>query len=231
MIRTPHSLLAMLTAAGLLACTQPADDTVAIATAPTSESLSSAGDDEGGAEARDDLVAAALVLRQFAADPLLDATEFDVVVAGGVADIRSRTASAALWNHARDLAAIVPGVSQARMLDPMPAADGSGEELPSPELIDFDHVFAAEALLGTPTDVVLELVVDTEGSGADVERAASGDRPRTYRVEAGDSLSNIASKTLDDGMAWPRIYEINRSVIGPDPSQLRAGMELRIPQD
>ena len=71
---------------------------------------------------------------------------------------------------------------------------------------------------------------EAEGSGS-LHRAASGDRPRTYTVQAGDSLSIIAARTMGDGTAWPRIHELNRSVIGPNPERVREGMVLRIPQD
>lgn len=52
-----------------------------------------------------------------------------------------------------------------------------------------------------------------------------------YTVQAGDFLSNIAERFYGDGSeaSWRRIYEANRGVIGPDPTQLRAGMVLVIP--
>jgi len=54
---------------------------------------------------------------------------------------------------------------------------------------------------------------------------------RRYTVQPGDFLSNIAERFYGDGSeaAWRRIYEANRSVIGPDPTQLKAGMVLVIP--
>lgn len=52
-----------------------------------------------------------------------------------------------------------------------------------------------------------------------------------YTVQSGDFLSNIAERFYRDGSeaSWRRIYEANRAVIGPDPTQLRAGMVLVIP--
>ncbi|WP_082830169.1 LysM peptidoglycan-binding domain-containing protein [Nodularia spumigena] len=52
-----------------------------------------------------------------------------------------------------------------------------------------------------------------------------------YTVQAGDFLSNIAQRFYGDGSeaSWRRIYDANRSVIGPDPTQLSAGMVLVIP--
>ncbi|MDB9499262.1 LysM domain-containing protein [Nodularia spumigena CS-336/02] len=52
-----------------------------------------------------------------------------------------------------------------------------------------------------------------------------------YTVQAGDFLSNIAQRFYGDGSeaSWRRIYDANRGVIGPDPTQLSAGMVLVIP--
>ncbi|BBD68913.1 hypothetical protein NIES4072_37550 [Nostoc commune NIES-4072] len=53
-----------------------------------------------------------------------------------------------------------------------------------------------------------------------------------YTVAPGDFLSNIAERFYGDGSeaSWRKIYEANRSVIGPDPTQLQAGMVLVIPE-
>lgn len=53
-----------------------------------------------------------------------------------------------------------------------------------------------------------------------------------YTVAPGDFLSNIAQRFYGDGSeaSWRKIYEANRSVIGPDPTQLQAGMLLLIPE-
>jgi len=52
-----------------------------------------------------------------------------------------------------------------------------------------------------------------------------------YTVAPGDFLSNIAERFYGNGSeaSWRRIYEANRSVIGPDPTQLKVGMVLVIP--
>ncbi|MCC5669417.1 LysM peptidoglycan-binding domain-containing protein [Nostoc sp. CHAB 5784] len=53
-----------------------------------------------------------------------------------------------------------------------------------------------------------------------------------YTIAPGDFLSNIAERFYGDGSeaSWRRIYEANRSVIGPDPTQLTVGMVLVIPE-
>jgi ABC-type amino acid transport substrate-binding protein len=53
-----------------------------------------------------------------------------------------------------------------------------------------------------------------------------------YVVQAGDTLSRIAGKVYGDVSpgSWRRIYEANRDVIGDNPSRIRGGMTLTIPQ-
>ncbi|HEY9663494.1 MAG TPA: CAP domain-containing protein, partial [Allocoleopsis sp.] len=49
--------------------------------------------------------------------------------------------------------------------------------------------------------------------------------------QSGDFLSAIAQKFYGDGseQSWRKIYEVNQAVIGPNPTQLQAGMVLVIP--
>ena len=55
---------------------------------------------------------------------------------------------------------------------------------------------------------------------------------KQYVVQRGDTLSRIAGKVYGDvsPRSWKRIYEANQAVIGADPSQLRIGMPLTIPE-
>ncbi len=173
----------------------------------------------------------AAALAQLAADPEIDATEFEVSFADGTLSVSSTTESATGYARAEALAGLVPGIDQVTMTTAAPAGEPGG--VPT-ELHQLAATFDVASRFGTPPDEPLELVIpDTEGSGegAGIAEAASGDRPRTYVVGSGDSLSIIAQSTMGDGLAWPRLYEFNRSLIGPDPSALRLGMELRIPQD
>ena len=49
-----------------------------------------------------------------------------------------------------------------------------------------------------------------------------------YTVEAGDSLSKIAEKTLGDASRWQEIYEANKDTI-KDPNKIYVGQKLIIP--
>jgi hypothetical protein len=55
---------------------------------------------------------------------------------------------------------------------------------------------------------------------------------RQYVVQPGDTLSRIARSVYGDvsPQAWQRIYDANKAVIGADPSQLRLGVRLTIPE-
>jgi LysM repeat protein len=51
----------------------------------------------------------------------------------------------------------------------------------------------------------------------------------TYVVQPGDTLSKIAQQVYGDFRRWPLIFEANRDKL-TDPSLIRVGMELQIPQ-
>jgi nucleoid-associated protein YgaU len=55
---------------------------------------------------------------------------------------------------------------------------------------------------------------------------------KQYVVQRGDTLSRIAGKVYGDvsPRAWKRIYNANQDVIGANPSRLRIGMQLTIPE-
>jgi hypothetical protein len=50
-----------------------------------------------------------------------------------------------------------------------------------------------------------------------------------YVVEDGDTMRAVAEKVYGDANLWPRIYDANRDLIGPNPDALQVGMHLHIP--
>jgi ABC-type amino acid transport substrate-binding protein len=54
---------------------------------------------------------------------------------------------------------------------------------------------------------------------------------KEYTVKRGDTLSRLSGKFYGDvsPVSWKRIYAANKENIGPNPSRLRLGMQLRIP--
>ena len=50
-----------------------------------------------------------------------------------------------------------------------------------------------------------------------------------YTIQAGDSLWAIADKFYHAGAKWNKIYEANKDVIGDNPSLIRPGQVIKIP--
>jgi hypothetical protein len=86
----------------------------------------------------------------------------------------------------------------------------------------------------------LDVVVDSAGgaNGGDGDEFPSPS-PATARitvqqihlVQPGEYLKQLARSYYGDEALWERIYEANRQIIGPDPNQLEAGIELVIPAE
>lgn len=52
---------------------------------------------------------------------------------------------------------------------------------------------------------------------------------RTYVVEEGDTLYDIAKYELGDGQRWPELFQLNRAVLGDDIDYLKPGTTLALP--
>lgn len=65
-------------------------------------------------------------------------------------------------------------------------------------------------------------------TGKSLNVPAAKSPPRTYTVQAGDTLMGIARKTLGDGNRWREIQTLNQEIL-PDPNQLKVGMVLKLP--
>jgi peptidoglycan/xylan/chitin deacetylase (PgdA/CDA1 family) len=65
-------------------------------------------------------------------------------------------------------------------------------------------------------------------SGKKISVPAAAPAPRTYKVQAGDTLFSIAKKTLGDGKRWPEIQALNKDIL-PDANKLKIGMLLKLP--
>jgi nucleoid-associated protein YgaU len=58
-----------------------------------------------------------------------------------------------------------------------------------------------------------------------------GDAPKdTYTIQAGDTLYSVAKALLGSGSRWSEIYELNKTLIGTDPSAVKVGMILKLPK-
>jgi len=102
------------------------------------------------------------------------------------------------------------------------AAGGQGVE-PAPDTTPGMAAPAAPALVAVATTTVPPGLPPVQGTPSPA---------RQYVVQKGDTLRRIAESVYGDGspQAWKRIYDANKAVIGTDPSQLRLGMRLTIPE-
>jgi nucleoid-associated protein YgaU len=82
----------------------------------------------------------------------------------------------------------------------------------------------AEARAQEAEAKVTELQAEVARLKQELEEA----KVRTYVVQSGDSLSQIAKQLYGDAKRWPEIYEANKDKI-KDPNLIHPGQELRIP--
>lgn len=85
------------------------------------------------------------------------------------------------------------------------------------------------------SDLTCDLTVDsslapaqkaqTAAAGASASGTSGG---RTYKVQAGDSLSKIAKHFYGDASKYQRIFEANRDKLD-NPDKIQVGQELTIP--
>lgn len=214
-----HRILAPALLTSALACAPAAP-------APEDHGASGSGAPsprEAAPEADRDLqrLRAQLLLR-LGLDAELRADEYAVSFTADGLAVSSDTASAEHLARVAAIAAQLPGGDRITVV-------GASQAPPQVQPLDPALALAQPIALATRRDV--EPSFPAEGSATTINRAASGDRPRTWRVRAGDTLSLIAARTMGDGNQWRRLYEYNRSTIGANPERLQEGMELRIPQD
>jgi len=80
-------------------------------------------------------------------------------------------------------------------------------------------------LLGTESRPDMETATtDARGLRVDERESAT-----TYTVLDGDSLWDIAARLLGDASRWEDIYEMNKDLIGANPSLIIPGMVLTLP--
>jgi nucleoid-associated protein YgaU len=71
-------------------------------------------------------------------------------------------------------------------------------------------------------------VADFSGVTAKVDSTEELIGQRTYTVEKGDTLSQIAKEQLGNASAWKQIFEANRDVLD-DPDRIFPGQVLKLP--
>lgn len=66
-------------------------------------------------------------------------------------------------------------------------------------------------------------------SGATASAGTKIDSTKQYVVKPGDSLQKISSTLWNDSAQSSKLYELNKSVIGSDPTKIKPGMVLTLP--
>ena len=88
-----------------------------------------------------------------------------------------------------------------------------------------------ETATETPEQPAEEIPAEPEPP-AEPETPAQPEQPagnsKTYTVQSGDCLWNIAARELGSGLRWSEIYELNRDILS-DPDRIQVGQELVLP--
>lgn len=87
-----------------------------------------------------------------------------------------------------------------------------------------DHVVAGQSLRIPPIQAI-----ETARPAASKPEAPTTGAP-TYTVKPDETLSEIAQRVLGTARRWEELFELNRSILS-DPNTIRAGMELRLPEN
>lgn len=79
---------------------------------------------------------------------------------------------------------------------------------------------------GRPAPVILR---SPKKSSAQADIKSGADRRRSYIVQRGDTLFDIARAALGDGSRWPEIFRLNREILDDDYNRLHPGTRLHVP--
>jgi len=77
-------------------------------------------------------------------------------------------------------------------------------------------------------DAKLSAANNAKPSKAAVTTNAAG--KRTYKVQPGDSFYRIAKSQLGDANRWKELFNLNKTVVHNDPTQLQVGQTLVLPE-
>jgi nucleoid-associated protein YgaU len=103
-------------------------------------------------------------------------------------------------------------------------------------LVTPDRLRVGRTVLNIPVDPtnIQGRVVSVTPQGVPVQPAAeptpAAAPERTYVVQPGDTLSEIAKKLYGKSALWQKLADANKDRV-PDPARLRAGVTLRVPPE
>ena len=67
------------------------------------------------------------------------------------------------------------------------------------------------------------------GGSTNIPVQSTSTKNNTYTVEKNDYLWNITQAAVGDGSRWKELYDLNKSIIGSNPNQIKAGQVLTLP--
>ncbi|MBS2000459.1 MAG: LysM peptidoglycan-binding domain-containing protein [Cyanobacteria bacterium SZAS LIN-5] len=84
-----------------------------------------------------------------------------------------------------------------------------------------------DVLGSNPSMIHPGTTINLPGGGSDI--ASAGAEHGTYIVKAGDNLWDISKHVNGDGSKWGEIYNLNKDIIGSNPSLIMPGQHLQLP--
>lgn len=139
-----------------------------------------------------------------------------------------------LLESAVGLTVVLSAAPAALAAEPAPVATSAVAASPLPSL---DRVPVTHLQLAPLPAVPAPVLAPAVAAHPPVLRGRAPDEPAEIVVHRGDCLWGVVARALgpdaDDAavaQAWPRWYEANRSVIGPDPGLLLPGQRLVAPE-
>mgnify|MGYP001191775769 CR=1 FL=1 len=103
--------------------------------------------------------------------------------------------------------------------------DGAAEERDGK--LHFKGTVKSEADKNLIWDAIKTIPTWQQDVSADIRVVAP--EPKTYTVQAGDTLSKIAKEFLGNANAYMKIFEANKDQLS-DPDRIKPGQVLKIPQ-
>lgn len=106
--------------------------------------------------------------------------------------------------------------------------DGTGDIRFSITLKEHRKIAISQSSVVAESQATTQTVSEDTSAKDTTKREDTREKPKTYTVKRGDSLSSIARK-LTGSSDWHALYEQNKGIIGSNPNFIKDGTVLTIP--